>query len=197
MHGLQFIKNKEITTMILNFDERTVKAEQHEQWYEAIQIAYMNWKLDPFNSNALLCAISEIWYVLTFYTDREIPLEFISRDDLQEKLDETSKFAIENFAQNAEVNVLLGYYIDVMPYMFLSVVHSDYDQCEQTGVNMILRAYDLAPNDLFVESLYRCTIGSPQFRESCSALWKKESVAEWNESAVKGYFCRILYGDTI
>lgn len=183
--------------MILNFDASIICAEQNEQWYKAIQIAYMNWKSDPFDSNALLCVISEIWYVLTFYIDRLVPLESVSREDLQEKLDETSKFAIENFAESAEVNVLLGYYIDVMPYMFLSVVHNDYDQCRQTGVNMILRAHDLAPNDLFVESLYRCTIGSSQFRESCSALWKKESVAEWNESAVKGYFCRILYGDTI
>lgn len=183
--------------MILNFDERIVNAEKNEKWHEAIQIAYRNWKSDTLNSNALLCVISEIWYVLTFYVDRQIPLEFVSRDDLQEKLDETSKFAIENFAESAEVNVLLGYYIDVMPYMFLSVVHSDYDQCEQTGVKMILRAHDLAPNDLFVESLYNCTIGSPQFRESCSALWKKESVTEWSKSDVKSYFCRILYGDAI
>ena len=107
--------------MILNFNKRIINAEKHGKWHEAIQIAYRNWKSDPLDSNVLLCVISEIWYVLTFYIDRLVPLESVSREDLQEKLDETSKFAIENFAESAEVNVLLGYYIDVMPYMFLSV----------------------------------------------------------------------------
>lgn len=181
--------------MFLNFDAEIINAEQNQQWHKAIQIAYMNWKANPLDSNALLCAISEIWYVLTFYIDRLVPLESVSRDDLQEKLDETSKFAIEYFSENAEVNVMLGYYIKVMPYMFLETVNPDYDKSLSQGKKMVLRAHELAPNDLMIAAIYCDVFELPQFEESYNALWKKESVTEWSKSAVKSYFCRILHGD--
>lgn len=183
--------------MILNFDTSIICAEQNEQWYKAIQIAYMNWKSDPFDSNALLCVISEIWYVLTFYIDRLVPLESVSREDLQEKLNETTKFAVENFIDNAEVNAILGYFIKVMPYMFLGVINHDYDKCLNKGKRMIQHAYTLSPNDLMIIAIYDDIFELPQFEESCITLWKTESVDKWSKSAVQRYFCRILYGDTI
>lgn len=170
--------------MIIEYDEAIIKLEEGGRWNEAVRTLYERWTLDQNNINNLLCVGGEAWYVLTFFVDRLIEIDGITRDELITILLDTYDYGICHFKNNAYFNAIFGYFIVIMPYMFLRPGSTIGASIDEMGLDMIARAHALAPEDREISRMYEVSVLG-LFDTPCNANFN------WGNSELQMYFHRI------
>ena len=108
----------------LRFDKRVPKLEKESKWETAANIVLEEWKNDPNDLNALLCAGTQLWYTLLMMDyirndpSSPIDIEIVPDLQLQKDLMDVTRYGFAHFAHNPIFNAYFGYMISVMPYFF-------------------------------------------------------------------------------
>jgi len=130
---------------MINFPTCIRLLEEQNQWEQAIYYLLKEWKSDQFNLNKLLCASTEIWFVLVFF-ERLEEAEQIDEQWIQSELKDMTDFGFQHFPDEMLFNLFFGYMIILFPYYF-DIGDNDYDDKQQLGSEMCLKALQICPNN--------------------------------------------------
>ncbi|WP_264522382.1 hypothetical protein [Flavobacterium sp. N1994] len=122
---------------ILLLEERN----EFDKAFEAYQKLYSNQNLD-----------FELWKHFFFFLwicIEDSPLEFQERIDISKELKEKFVEGKKNFSELAEFNFIAGYTVSIFPYEF-----GDYDDLENEGSKMILKATEIEPENIIYRMVY-------------------------------------------
>jgi hypothetical protein len=121
--------------------------EQKEDWNEARDYMYNEWKKEKLNLKKYLRLSFLCWYIvvesgcLNDSTINDAEYEYL--------LMEIKDFGFKHFSQDSEFLWVYGYMISLFPYYF-----GEYEEWEEKGNQMIYKAYKLNSQDPIVKYIY-------------------------------------------
>lgn len=186
---------------ILDFDSRILALERMNKWKSLSYLVYQDWKEQPYRLDRVLCAGTELWYILliTEYLEdlpvHQCEIELANRQEVEELLMNVTRFGLEHFRDNSTFNAYFGYMFKVMPCFFKDY-NGDYLGWQKKGIEMMRSSFLLDPQNLFAKAMYYETDcdNEPAYLQACRELWQKNDPAEWRQSEVQLYFYGILNG---
>ena len=186
----------------LVFDNFVVELEEEYRWLEVTEWVYQQWKKNSEDLNCLLCAGTELWYILleaNYYENNpkiSSYIEILDKELVMKRLIEITRYGEEKFANEAIFNSYFGFMINVYPYFF--VIENSYEEWLKKGHAMIDYSYKLEPDNLFVKAIYCEQTDSENettLFEGCKEMWSVTTPEQWGNSGVKQYFFYRLLGD--
>jgi len=133
---------------VLVFPASVCYLEKQNQWDRAVIYLVEDWRSNKSDLDKLLCAATEVWFVLVFFEQLKFS-GMIRKSVLLDYLDELSEYAFEHCSDEFLFNLFFGYMIALFPYFF-SISGEDeqedsYDYKQQYGFSMCEEAYKLQP----------------------------------------------------
>ena len=163
--------------------------EQKNEWLQAKQFVYDNWRKDSNDLDKLVRVGTECWYVLTFW-ERLENTQNLDRTDFSTPLTEVKKYGFEHFADSDTFLWIFGYLIRLFPYWF-SDFNGDLASWEKAGQDMIAQAYQINPENLIAKML-SLPEESEAYKSTCKMLEKSLNEYFSGKSAIEVYFKKVL-----
>ena len=138
----------------LDFCKDIVTLEQKEQWFLTAMLQHSLWENNSKDLNLSLCAILQLWYAI-------MELEYLAENPvasdrnnhlccvLEGKLREITHRSDMLFLDEAKYNLYTGYIFTIKPSYWGS-----FAEISAEGCSRLKRAYQMVPDDPFVEMLY-------------------------------------------
>ena len=131
--------------------------EQAGRWSDGVCLLYERWLNDKNNVEKLCHVLFECWYALIEMTENSYSCN-LTVSEYKMKLIEVTGFGMKFFMSNPLFLWVAGYAISLFPYYFYEEGDADlYSEWERIGKNMLLRADQIAPDDLIVKVFYAGT----------------------------------------
>ncbi|WP_026829316.1 hypothetical protein [Exiguobacterium artemiae] len=118
------------------------RLEHQENWNEAKEYLLKAWQQNPMDLKKTVRLGFFCWYVVVEQGPLGITDADIDTDELESVLTEVTTFGLAHFMTEEDFLWCFGYMISMFPYYF-----GDYEQCEEKGISMLKRAYELYPEE--------------------------------------------------
>ena len=169
--------------MVLHFDPVAIELENSNQWIEAADYLYEQWRREPKSKNGILCAGAEIWYLICYwdhpFINRKIDLGLYMR-----RLKEITEAGDQYFPHDPDYLALFGYLMHVQPFWFVLERGDDVDEIQNRGLEMVKEASVLAPDDPDISAIHM-NVQDHYERRS-------KQLCQWGGGAVNDYFKAVL-----
>lgn len=194
-----------MTQFRLKFPRQVEGLEKSHQWMEAVELVFREWRKEPFDLNALLCAGTEAYCILVMCHEMEPEHRHCATDPSTDRkpLDEgavtdmlmdVTRFGLRHFSDNAVFNGYFGFMMDLFPLIFDDkagdcVKSNNFAGWEKKGREMLRHGLELEPEHPFLRAV--CAVGKAAREE----LWARMPPEKWGSSMVSRWFFYELEGD--
>lgn len=135
-----------------------------------------------------------IWkhfYFFLWTAIEDAPSSFHDKINLQHLLREMFDEGKGVYANNADFNFIAGYTVSIFPYEY-----GDYDDLEQEGQQMLLKATQLAPSNVIYKLAYLGSVShgsEKEYQQSVQDAAPKVIETFSGKGALNKYFRQVLY----
>ena len=173
--------------------EKLIELEKLEKWEDIRVMLLEKWNQNRKDIDIFLRLVTECWHILSLW-DCCIQTCGLSEQKFRETLIEATLFGLIEFSLDIRFLTVVGYMMSVLPYLFLSSSDEDgYSEWAQKGKEMLRLAYERAPDDLLVKTLWLGTVDcEDKYAETKQQLSSMLDALFPNETIVEQYFKDIL-----
>lgn len=158
-------------------------AGKFEEAFETYSVLYIKNKNDY-----------EVWkhfYFFLWTAIEDAPSNFHDKINLRHLLQQLFEEGKQLFSDKADFNFIAGYTISIFPYEY-----GDYDDLEQEGKQMLLKATQLDPNNIIYKMVYLGSSSSDNqdaYKQAEIAAAQKVLETYNGNGALNKYFRQVLY----
>lgn len=146
--------------MIIKYSKEVLDLVHQKRWIDAAYHLLWEWQSNQNDLDAILCYGCALWYLLTYdYTYVELSkdpaVDQYIRLGFEGHLSLMAEKGFLNHKEDPRFQVLFGWIMSIHPYYFFSCgVGTEWDEVENTGLQMIKSAYEAAPHDPLYQAAY-------------------------------------------